>query len=78
MLQQFFLDGVAVEPGHGAQAASNGGPGPAAGFQVTGEQLDVGAAGAEQVQLMLPAPSRILPQVQLGLWSWQRLGGRYR
>jgi hypothetical protein len=65
MLQQLFLDGVPVEPGDGAQAASDGGPGPPAGLQVPGEQLDVGAASLEQVQLVLPAPSRILAQVQL-------------
>jgi hypothetical protein len=41
------------------------GPGAAAGLQVTGERLDVGAAGLEQVQLVLPTPGRILSQVQL-------------
>jgi hypothetical protein len=35
-------------------AADDGGPGPAAGLHVTGEQLDVSAAGLEQVQLVLP------------------------
>jgi hypothetical protein len=46
-VEKFFLDGVAVEPGDGAQPAGDGGPGPAAGFQVAGEQLDVGAASGE-------------------------------
>jgi hypothetical protein len=31
--------------------------GPAAGFQIAGEELDVGAAGAEQVLLVLLAPA---------------------
>jgi len=47
MVEQFFLDGVPIEPGDGAQAAGDGGPGAAAGFQVAGEALDAGAAGLE-------------------------------
>ena len=50
VVEEFFLDGVAVEPGHRAQAAGDRGPGPAAGFEVAGEGLDVRAAGAEQVR----------------------------
>jgi hypothetical protein len=65
MVEEFFFDGVAVEPGDGAQAAGDSGPGPAAGFQVTGEELDVSAAGGEQVQLVLLAPTGELAQVQL-------------
>jgi hypothetical protein len=38
---------------------------PAVGFQVTGEQLDVDAAGAEQLDLVLLAPAGKLAQVQL-------------
>ena len=48
MFQVFFLDGVPVEPGDGAQPPGDGGPGPAAGFQVAGEAFDVGAADGEQ------------------------------
>jgi len=48
-----------------AQAPGDGGPGAAAGFQVTGEQLEVGAARTKQPELMLLAPARILAQVQL-------------
>jgi hypothetical protein len=48
MIEQFLLDGVFVEPGDSAQAAGDGGPGAAAGFQVTREQLDVGTASLEQ------------------------------
>jgi hypothetical protein len=64
VIEEFLLDGVAVEPGHGAQAAGDGGPGAAAGFQVTGEALDVGAAGQEQADVMLLAPAGELAQVQ--------------
>jgi len=48
MLEHVFLDGLLVEPGDRAQAASDGGPGAATGFQVTGKALDVGAARLEQ------------------------------
>ena len=65
MIEEFFLDGVAVEPGDGAQAAGNAGPGAAAGFEIAGEELDVGAAGLEQAELMLLAPAGELAQVQL-------------
>jgi hypothetical protein len=37
MSEQLLLDGVPVEPGQSAQAAGDGGPGPAAGFQIEGE-----------------------------------------
>jgi len=33
LIEQVFLDGVPVEAGYGAQAAGDGGPGAAAGFQ---------------------------------------------
>ena len=65
VVEEFFLDGVAVEPGDGAQPAGDGGAGAAAGFQVAGEALDVRAAGAEQAQLVLLAPAGVLAQVQL-------------
>ena len=45
MIQEFFLDGIPVEPSDRAQAAGDGGPGPSAGFQVPGEALDVGRGG---------------------------------
>ena len=65
VVEEFFLDGVAVEPRDGAQPAGDGGPGAAAGFQVAGEALDVGAAGLEQAELVLLAPAGELAQVQL-------------
>jgi hypothetical protein len=53
VVEEFFFDGVPVEPRHRGQAASDGGPGPAEGFQVPGEKLDIGAAGLEEAQLVL-------------------------
>jgi hypothetical protein len=64
MLKQVFLDGVAVEPGDRAQAAGKYGPGPAAGFQVAGEALDVDAVRMKQTQVDLLAPAGVLAQVQ--------------
>ncbi len=65
VIEEFLLDGVAVEPGQGAQPPGDGGPGPAAGFQVAGEAFNVGAANLEQPQVMLLAPAGVLAQVQL-------------
>ena len=48
VLEELLLDGVPVEPGDGAQPPGDGGAGPAPGFQVAGEALDVGAADREQ------------------------------
>jgi hypothetical protein len=48
VLEEFLLDGVLVEPGDGAQPPGDGGAGPAARFQLTGEGLDVGAADRER------------------------------
>ena len=77
MIEQLFVHRVPVKPGHGAQAAGDGGPGPAAGFQVTGEELDVSPAGAEQVQLVLLAPAGELPQIQLvGLLGQAAVSGQ--
>jgi hypothetical protein len=52
VIEEFFSDGVPVEPGDGTQASGDSGPGPAAGFQVTGETLDVGTACLEQSQMI--------------------------
>ncbi|HEY3958556.1 MAG TPA: hypothetical protein VGM53_34775 [Streptosporangiaceae bacterium] len=64
MIKEFFFDGIPVEPGDGAQAAGDGGPGAASDFQVAGEAFDVGAAGGEQRQLALLAPGGELPQIK--------------
>ena len=47
MLEEFFFDGVFVEPGDGAQPPGDGRAGPAAGFEFPGEAFDVGAADGE-------------------------------
>src|SRR6266536_747869 len=65
MIEEFFLDGVAVEPRDGAQPAGDGGPGTATGFQVAGEALNIGAACLEQSKMMLLAPARVLALVQI-------------
>ena len=65
MIEEFFFDGVPVEPGNGAQPTRHGGAGAAVGFQIAGEALDAGAAGSEQVYLVVLAPGRVLAQVQL-------------
>jgi len=65
VIQEFLFDRVAVEPRDGAQPAGDRGPSAAAGFQVAGKALDVGAAGTEQPQVVLLAPAGVLAQVQL-------------
>jgi hypothetical protein len=55
MVEEFFFDGVAVEPGNGRQAPGDGGPGPAERFEVAGGAFDVGAPGAEQADVVLLA-----------------------
>jgi hypothetical protein len=52
VLEQFSFDGVAVEFGHDAQAAGDGGACAAAGH-VTAKAFDVRAAGLEKVQRRL-------------------------
>jgi len=47
MLEQVFFHLIPVEPGDGAQPPGDRSPGPAAGLQVAGEALNVGAAGLE-------------------------------
>ncbi len=64
VIQEFFLDGVLVESGDGAQPAGDGGAGAASCFQLPGEALDVGAADGEQVQGIGAAPGGELAQVQ--------------
>ena len=64
VVEELFLDGVLVEPGDGAQPPGDGGAGTAAGFQLAGEGLDVGAADREQRQRAGAAPGGELAQVQ--------------
>ena len=64
VVQEFFFDGVLVEPGDGAQPPGDGGTGPAAGFQFAGEGLDIGPADREKRQGPGAAPAGELPQVE--------------
>jgi hypothetical protein len=64
MVKQFFLHRIPVEPGDGTQAAGDGGSGAAAGLQIAGEALDIGAPRLEQTQVMLLTPAGVLAQVQ--------------
>ena len=64
VIQEFFLDGVAVEPGDGAQPAGDRCAGPSLGLQVAGEAFDVGAADGEQGQGVGAAPGGELAQVK--------------
>src|SRR5258708_587687 len=64
MLEQVFLNRVAVEPGNCAQPPCHGGPGPAPGLRVAGETLNVGPTDLEQPQLTLLAPGTELAQIQ--------------
>jgi hypothetical protein len=50
------LFGVVVEASDHAQATSHGCSSAPTRFEVTGEALDVGPAGAEQTQVVLGAP----------------------
>ena len=78
-LEQAFLFGVAVEAGHRAQATSDGCPSAPTGFEVPGEALDVGPAGAEQAQVVLGAPGDELAQVQrIGLTGQASVAGQER
>ena len=70
MRAKVLLVNPSLEPHTGtprdcAQPAGDGGAGPAAGLQVTGEALDVDAAGGEQAQLVVLALGGVGAQVQL-------------
>jgi len=53
VIEEFLFHGVLLEPGDGARPLGDGGPGPAADFQVTGKAFDVRAARLEQAQVVL-------------------------
>ena len=64
MVEKLLLHGVPVETGDGGQPPGNGGAGPAPGFEVAGEGLDVRAADLEQRQRASAAPAGELAQVE--------------
>jgi hypothetical protein len=75
--EEFFLDGVFVEPGDGGQPPGDRGAGPAPGFQVPGKGFDLRAADGEQGQRPGPAPGCELAQVQgLGLAGQAAVSGQ--
>ena len=77
MVDEFFFDRVAVEPGDGAQPPGHGGAGAAAGFEVAGKAFDVGPAGLEQAHVMELAPAGVLAQVQrVGLAGQAAVSGQ--
>ena len=59
VIEEYFLDGVAVEARDDTQPAGDCGSGAATGFQIPGEPFDVCAASLEQAQVMLLAPGRL-------------------
>ena len=65
MVEELFFDGVAAEPGDGAQPPGDGRPGAAAGFQVTGEALDARAAGGDSRIWCCWHQDAYLAQIQL-------------
>jgi hypothetical protein len=64
VIQELIFDGVAVEPGDGAQPPGDCGPCTAPGLQLTSEGLDISAADGEQVQGAGAAPDGELAQVE--------------
>jgi hypothetical protein len=64
MIEELLFDGVLVETGNGGQPAGDGGACPAAGFELAGEGLDVGAADREQRKGPGAAPAGELAQVE--------------
>jgi hypothetical protein len=65
VIEEFFFDGIAVEPGDGGQPPGDGGPGSATRFQVADETFDVSAPGTEKADVVLMAPAGVLTQIQL-------------
>jgi hypothetical protein len=77
MVQEFFFDGVLVEPRDGGQPAGDGRGGAAFGLEFSGEAFDVGAADCEQRQGAGPAPGGELAQVQrVGLSCQSAVSGQ--
>ena len=78
-LEQAFLFGIAVEPGHRAQPAGDRGPSASAILEVASEALDVGSARPEQADVVLLAPNDELAQVQgVGIAGQPPVAGQAR
>jgi len=61
---QSLLFGVAIEAGHRAQPAGDGGPGSTQELEVTSETLDIGATRPEQRHPVFGTPRDVLAQVE--------------
>jgi hypothetical protein len=76
-LEEFFFDGVLIEPGDRAQPPGHGGASPAFRLKLAGEGLDVRAADREQRQRPALAPAGELAQVQgVGLAGQAAVSGQ--
>jgi len=64
VIDEFFFDGVLVEPGDGGQPPGDGRAGPAPGLEFPGKAFDVGPADSEQGQGVDTEPGSELAQVQ--------------
>jgi hypothetical protein len=62
VIQEFFFDGVPVEPGGGGQPAGDGGAGASPGFQLAGEAFDFGTADRERGECGTPSSAAIARQ----------------
>jgi hypothetical protein len=71
MIEEFFLDGIPVEPATVHSRPGDAGPGTAAGFQVAGEAFDVGAARLEHAEQMRWS------QVEDQVVAWLRAADQY-
>src|SRR5664280_222460 len=59
-----FLFGIAIEAGHGAQSATDGGRCPTSSFQLPSVGLDVASPDLEQAQVSLIAEGDELTEIQ--------------
>jgi hypothetical protein len=77
VVEELFLDGVLAEACDGAQPAGDGCPGAAAGLELAGEGIDVGAPDGEQGEGPGTAPAGELAQIQgVGLASQSAVAGQ--
>lgn len=63
VVEHVFLDGVLAQARYGGQPAGDRGAGAPRGFEIAGEQLDVGTPDDERAQLPLAAPGGELARV---------------
>lgn len=76
VLQQEFLDGVLVQARDGGQPPGDRGACPVGGFEVAGEELDVGPPDGEQGQVAAVAPGELAQVHGVGLEGQAGLPGQ--